>query len=347
MKPGIVFISLFFSFIGMQAQQADSLVAHYPFNGNAIEELGTGIDGVVNGAMLTTDRFNHTDSAYLFISDYPSYIDLDDSFDEIFTVPDAQFSISFWIYPNDNMLNKAIFSKYGNSNCGQNGREFLIRVNNDSKIEWIYYRYLHTTNTRQGVQGSTPILQNSSWVHIVISYNGPIPSSQGLNRIKLYVNGVQELSSYTTNVGTLELMENGASHLGIGLPLDSAGLQCGDFAFDGKIDDIKLFDKVLSQAEIDTLFNEPDPIIPILSTNELESESTYLFPNPVCDELNLSNARVVTVKIFDLAGHEVLSSKQLAPYASLNLAFLTEGFYLLKLFNGSITKTLRFCKISN
>ncbi len=43
-----------------------SLVAFYPFDGNANDESGNGHDGIVNGAILAEDRFGNPNSAYLF-----------------------------------------------------------------------------------------------------------------------------------------------------------------------------------------------------------------------------------------------------------------------------------------
>jgi hypothetical protein len=50
-------------------------IAYYPFNGNAIDETGHGYDGETFGATLTIDRFGRPDSAYLF--DGNDYIALD------------------------------------------------------------------------------------------------------------------------------------------------------------------------------------------------------------------------------------------------------------------------------
>ena len=41
-------------------------IAYFPFNGNADDESGNGKDGTVNGAILTTDRFDDADAAYNF-----------------------------------------------------------------------------------------------------------------------------------------------------------------------------------------------------------------------------------------------------------------------------------------
>lgn len=44
----------------------NSLVAYYPFNGNANDESGNGYNGTLNGSLLATDRFGYPDQAYLF-----------------------------------------------------------------------------------------------------------------------------------------------------------------------------------------------------------------------------------------------------------------------------------------
>src|SRR5262249_44732944 len=46
--------------------QAGSLVAYYPFTGNAADSSGNGHDGAVHGAVLTSDRFGAPSRAYSF-----------------------------------------------------------------------------------------------------------------------------------------------------------------------------------------------------------------------------------------------------------------------------------------
>jgi hypothetical protein len=52
----------------------DGLIAEYLFNGNADDTSGGGHHGVVQGATLTTDRFENPDSAFHFdgVDDYIS-----------------------------------------------------------------------------------------------------------------------------------------------------------------------------------------------------------------------------------------------------------------------------------
>lgn len=46
----------------------DSLVAYYPFDGNANDESGNGYDLTVDGATLTTGKDGDANSAYLFVN---------------------------------------------------------------------------------------------------------------------------------------------------------------------------------------------------------------------------------------------------------------------------------------
>jgi hypothetical protein len=44
----------------------NGLVGWWPFNGNANDESGNGNIGTVNGALLSTDRFNQNNKSYSF-----------------------------------------------------------------------------------------------------------------------------------------------------------------------------------------------------------------------------------------------------------------------------------------
>jgi hypothetical protein len=52
--------------LGLSFNSFASLVAHYPFNGNANDESGNGYNGIAYGATLTTDRFGNPNSAFSF-----------------------------------------------------------------------------------------------------------------------------------------------------------------------------------------------------------------------------------------------------------------------------------------
>ncbi len=79
----------------------DSLVAWYPFNGNANDESGNGHHGTVHGATLTTDRFGNPNSAYHFdgVDDF-----IEVAFGNVNTSPSNEVSISFWMHIEENTI---------------------------------------------------------------------------------------------------------------------------------------------------------------------------------------------------------------------------------------------------
>ena len=63
----ILLSSLFlFSVIGFSQDMTSNLKVCMPFNGNANDMSGSGNNGTVSGATLTTDRFGTASSAYQF-----------------------------------------------------------------------------------------------------------------------------------------------------------------------------------------------------------------------------------------------------------------------------------------
>lgn len=76
------------------AVTTDGLVAYYPFNGNADDESGNGLDGTVYGASLTTDRYGTANSAYLF-NGIDNYISVD--YTPAFQLP--VITVSAWVLP--------------------------------------------------------------------------------------------------------------------------------------------------------------------------------------------------------------------------------------------------------
>jgi hypothetical protein len=111
----------------------NSLVAYYPFNGNANDESGNGLNATVNGATLTSDRFGKSNSAYNFTTNQ----DID--------VPNSEnknlypVTISLWYKSSEFTANTYgnIFSKYVATSW--NGMQILFgdfrQISNNNVIE--------------------------------------------------------------------------------------------------------------------------------------------------------------------------------------------------------------------
>ena len=74
----------------------NGLVGYWPFSGNANDSSGNNLNGTVNGAVLTVDRFGNSSSAFNF-DGIDDYILVND--DDLLSFPNNEFTFSFWVNP--------------------------------------------------------------------------------------------------------------------------------------------------------------------------------------------------------------------------------------------------------
>ena len=101
-------LTILFSVLGVSQAQlflTNGLVSFYPFNGNAHDAIGTN-NGTIYGAVLSTNRFGKSNSAYLF-NGSSSYIDLGQPTNLLFI---NNFTLSAWCWFNGGVNNPRIIS---------------------------------------------------------------------------------------------------------------------------------------------------------------------------------------------------------------------------------------------
>ncbi|MFC1483469.1 LamG-like jellyroll fold domain-containing protein [Candidatus Neomarinimicrobiota bacterium] len=207
------------------------LVAYYPFSGNANDESGNGNDGTVNGATLAEDRFGNVNSAYSFdgVDDYIGT-------PVIFTQDKDPISLSAWIKTSVYDANNGEF--YHESNSGQTRNQFrLLGSGNSATLTFDQYP------PSGGLSASSPSLTEDHlglWTHIVIS--------KSVDVVSFYVNG-----SFINNASHAETYSGAAPNTGAigGHP----GLG-SEYFIDASLDDIRIYNRALSAAEIDSLYHE-------------------------------------------------------------------------------------------
>ncbi|MDC0231057.1 LamG domain-containing protein [Aureispira] len=156
-----------------------------------------------------------------------SYIDHGDVLDM-----SGSFSIGGWVYNNGCDYTTIISKREGNS--PYNG--FHLSYENQGNFEFV----IHENWGNGGPQSivGTPAISNE-WVHIVAVFNAG-------NSIKLYLNGALVASENTT---ISSLLNNNA-------PFLIGSLQTpGSWSWDGKLDDIFIYDKALTSGEINTIYS--------------------------------------------------------------------------------------------
>ncbi len=233
----IIFIIISVSFV--YADLNDGLVAHYPFNGNANDESGNGNDGTVSGAILTIDRFGNSNSAYYF-DGFDDFIDCgnDSSFDIT-----NEISSSCWIKFNSGTLAYIYDKGYG--------------IGNDHP----YSIYITTSSINamlNGIHFSTDynFLLNE-WYHIIRSYD--------MVSQKVYLNGnlINEFP-FSQNINT------NTHNFQIGRRLPS------DYYFNGNIDDMRIYNRFLTEDEVSMLYHDTYWMIPPEVTIEITSGNVNL-----------------------------------------------------------------------
>jgi hypothetical protein len=213
----------------------NGLIGWWPFNGNANDESGNGLDGTINGAILTSDRFGISNKAFLFDVNQSILIN------NTTTLNPYPLTISLW-YKATNWSpgeSSNLISKYASASW--NG--FGIGANDYNNVLCVFPLFLRSQSDRVfGYYGESPFDQTnitlSQWYHYVFV----LDSTGG----KIYVDGnLISTHPWTGTAGTT------ASNL----PLKIGGSGLSGTSYRGLIDDIGIWDRALTECEIADLYN--------------------------------------------------------------------------------------------
>ncbi len=215
------------------------LIAYYPFNGNANDASGNGNNGIpMNGAQLTTDRFGNPNGAYLF-----------DGIDDYIIVNDngklSPTSVTVTAFVNtETNLSQAITGKI--DYITGNGAAYLLGINNNVQANFFFgvNPSGSTCSTKDPNNPNNPLALSSdavstnTWHCIVGTFSNSV--------LQIYVDGI--LSGTLTYPPTVDLLQCSNTELligswWVGVPMP----------FKGKIDDVRIYDRVLNQQEVSAL----------------------------------------------------------------------------------------------
>jgi glucose/arabinose dehydrogenase len=200
------------------------LVASYSFNEGTgttlIDRTGNGRTGTVSGATWTTQGKNGSALAFDGVNDWV-------------TVADANaldlttgMTLEAWVYPTasggGSWRNVLIKERPG-------GEVYNLYANADTNVPVVYVRAAQT-GTPLDARG-TGALPLNAWTHLAATYDG--------TTLRLFVNGTQVGSRA---VGGALVTSTGALRIG-------GNNLWGEF-FAGRIDDVRIYNRALTQAEI-------------------------------------------------------------------------------------------------
>ena len=329
MKNILVLTAIFCSCV-LCAQSTEGLIAHYPFNGSATDASENGHHGTIYGTEFTENRYGEAGQAVFF-----------DGFDDYINVPDAEglrlsgsYTISTWVNLagyDSGIVNTILSKRVG---AGNTGYLFFITGNE------------HTLGIPAGTcvmvvsGGSDPYtvteaaIEEEAWTHILFDYD----ADNNVARTCFNLQQDSEQEIHATNADT-------AVELKIGI--DSPN-QNSDFAFKGAMDDLRIYNRILTEEERMELFLEGN-------VNEVEAEqsavSFSVFPNPTGGQFVLkaeNSSAVQNVRIVDLQG-KIIRDYRFRADLEIDLTSQTAGVYMVILQNarGEIIGSKKIVKSSN
>ncbi len=238
---------------GLPSNLRQGLVAWYPFNGNSEDESGNGKDLANNGDIsYIKDRFGNTENAPV-LNGTNQYFSRSST--DIFS-GNSQRTISCWINQSSEISNSVpLVGIYKEGTCCCNTSSSLETFGgpNPGYLFWGRCKDKSWNSERQ----------LNTWYHLAMIYTG--------NSISLYVNGellnTLPLSDLNTNP-TLMTIGGGFTNTNV------------NGFWSGSIDDVALYDRALSPAEVQQLFNgniyswSTGENVPVITVNPTQT-TTY------------------------------------------------------------------------
>ena len=247
----------------------NGLVAYYPFNGNANDESGNGNDGILSGdnvPAISVDRHGRANSAYEFGGYYnPNWIRVPNSESLQF---DHEMTISFWIqqcelagmdgwgHYSTTSPGFAAICKAGDGNAtypglyimtgiGENGEGLSLSCNNSNGNAH------NQSNWNFSIGTNIPNYELCQWLHIALIVSDEFKA--------LCVNGIPYAVDQLNKPSDFTYMNQQDLFIGVmGDDNPTFGGYGGGYwyHFNGKIDDIRIYNRALSPMELKALYAE-------------------------------------------------------------------------------------------
>jgi hypothetical protein len=326
----------------------DNLILYLPFNGNANDESGNGHNGIVNNALLCTDRFGIATSAYFFdgIDDNIEIANIGD------TIPTEEITISIWVKSYTSKAQFQLMLVPDDNRCAISINYFHDGMNT---IFWDY--------GWPGYSGDSPgRLYNRPVPFDTLWHNYTFISSISKNIMMIYKDGTLLISKNQP----LKLLNCSGKTLKIGSGNNG-------YYFNGLIDDLRIYNRVLDSVDMKYLFYESpcinkvtiydkktvidtvintvintvtDTLIIDLAFTSINSTDNFntikIYPNPTNDMIyfdngNFSSMNNYKVKIINSRSQVIFESNIDKQNFQIDISkFGSAGLFFVQIFNDNL-----------
>ncbi len=204
------------------------MIAHYMLDGNAIDTSNSNIHGILFGnPQVTDDRYGNTGSA-LYFDGVDDYILAEIGFYD-------PLAISLWFAHKNNDITKS----YVIFDYGLNAVRSEVDMTSGATLT---YGYINDTNVISMFRSKMKYSYEMIWHHLYID------SGSDTTLPKMYIDGFYE--GFLDEKKALDVL-SGLIYFGRAFNRNETEA----LYFDGKIDDIRIFNRILGEEEILSLFN--------------------------------------------------------------------------------------------
>lgn len=279
------------------------IVSHSFTNGSLINDANPGVGDLVqtgSSSSFVTGIQNDAGSALNVNSD--SFVS-----SSVVTAQSRTFTASFWINTSTQTTNEDLIWRFISPNFATTVQFFrTIEPTGEVRFTW-------TAGNTVG-QNIVPGITTGNWHHITI-----VASEVNFNttRYRLFLDGSFNADLTGNSTGVTGNANNFLSY----------NVEISPFnGYSDEIDNIRIYNRALSDADVLTLFNENT----VLSTDQFQNfdADISIFPNPTSNVLNIdaNNLQIENVQIFDMLGKQIINSTN----TEINVSNLKTGIYLLK-----------------
>ncbi len=308
--------------LGDNSTTIDGLIGHWRLdeqNGiSANDDSGQGFIGTLeNGLNFDTNKTSGQTGGALIFDGLDDKINLPDIDDNL----QSGFSVSAWVKPNN------AGGSYQGIVGSTTASGFMMFVN-QGKLG-----FKVTTNENGHKLVSQGNIQNNVWQMITCIFDG--------NEMKWYINGINVHNEPLS--GTLK--DKNVAWIGWS--------GWSNEYFEGAIDDVRLFDRPLTQSEVASLFQESNTS-PINLTAKLGQfpatneniRTGYVHPNPTKDRFRITGIPLGEKEIIvaDFSGRILITLETDQVEPELNLSIYPDGIYIVKVIQNGLEETFKVVK---
>lgn len=221
----------------------------YPTTGTTWTDLSkNGYNGTLTN--MGTTGFSSSNLGSIVFDGTNDYVTMGNILNTIFTGTNIKFTLSVWCNKSSNTSTGSLICKYGDSLQSVNERHLYFTFESGKISLWTWgnpsnagvnnwYRQVVTNDS----------FNTNTWYNVTTTYDGSINTNNGLDRVKIYINGILVPTSLGLINGTLtNTIEGASSNLSIGMSVASNNLFA--YPFIGNISQSLIYNRVLSASEV-------------------------------------------------------------------------------------------------